>query len=58
MVLRPNVVTMVPDSSVTLYAGGISEGTRASVCGETLAAMTHPRFTEVTYSSLEEKDRW
>ena len=46
---------MVPDSSVALDAGGISEGTRAGMCGEALAAVTYPRFTEVTYSSLEEE---
>ena len=47
-------VTMVPDASVTLNTAGICEGTCAGMCSEALATVTHPRLTEVTYSSLEE----
>ena len=47
-------VTVVPDASVTLNTASICEGTCAGMCSEALATVTHPRLTEVTYSSLEE----
>ena len=50
-------ITMVPDASVTLNTAGIREGTCAGMCSETLATVTHPRLTEVTYCSLEEEDK-
>ena len=50
-------ITMVPDTSVTLNTAGICEGTCAGMCSETLATVTHPRLTEVTYCSLEEEDK-
>lgn len=45
--------TMVPHTPVTLDTDGVSKWTCAGVCGETLTAMTYPRLTEVTYSTLQ-----
>lgn len=47
--------TMVPHSSLALQAHSISKGTRASMGGETPAAVADPRLTKVTHSTLKER---
>lgn len=47
--------TMVPHSSLALQAHSISKGTRASVGGETPAAVADPCLTKVTHSTLKDR---
>ena len=49
---RIGVQTVSPCISVTLQTNSISERTNTGMSGDTLPAVTYPRLTEVTYSTL------
>lgn len=49
--------TVIPNSSVTLDALGISEGTCTGVGAQTFPAVAHPGFTEVTHCPLVVKKK-
>lgn len=44
---------MVPHSPLALYAHHVRQRASAGVSGQALTAVTHPSFTEVTYSTLK-----
>lgn len=54
---RQRLPTVIPNSSVTLDALGISEGTCTGVGAQTFPAVAHPGFTEVTHCPLVVKKK-
>ena len=46
-------LTMLPHPSLTLHTDRVSQRTAASMSLETFFAVTNPRFTEITDSTLE-----
>lgn len=46
---------MIPHTPITLNAVGVSQWTHTGVGAQTLPAVAHPGFTEVTYCPLMER---
>lgn len=47
--------TVIPHATITLNAVSISQWTHTGVGAQTLPAVAHPGFTEVTYCPLAER---